>query len=358
MKQRPYSDERLFRYACAVLLITALVAVLVVTYGVLQLAAEKESTDKNTPDSSGFLTPAPEVLAQVLQQPALVVLPNGAIPIQQSPYTFAGNVGRSEIITYELRQGENLHDVAAQFGLDYCTLVGSNPAYTLSTLKPGTSLIILPVDGLLVNIAMPITLDELARQSQVSVYEIIFSVFNPELIAAQPDTILEVGQQILIPNGQRGDCIPWERPPWLVNRNGDPLMIGCDYSNPFEGYPTNAPLRDDFRFVRGLSASHAGVDLAAPEGTPVYAAGDGVVRYAGWHPDGLGNVIVLDHGGSHSVYGHLLTVSVTCGQPIKARQLIGGIGSTGNSNAPHLHFEVRNASFDPVNPMIFVNKGF
>ncbi|MCL4878144.1 MAG: M23 family metallopeptidase [Anaerolineae bacterium] len=355
MYRAPHADERLFRYACAVLLMTALLVVLAAAVVVIHLGSIKPRDEEK---SSGLATPAPELVAQALQQPALSIPPDGAIPVQHSPYTFAGNAGRGTIVTYEVQPGENLHDVAARFGLDVCTLLWSNPPELLSQWKAGTPLTILPVDGLLVNIAAPITVDALANESRISVYEIIFSAFNPELLTARPDTILEVGQRVIIPNGQRGDCIPWDRPPWLVNHDGDPLMIGCDYTNPFEGYPTNAPMRDDFRFVRGLSADHAGVDLAAPEGTPVYAAGDGVVRYAGWHPDGLGYVVAIDHGGSHTVYGHLLTINVTCGQPVKARQLIGGVGSTGNSNAPHLHFEVRNGSFDPANPMIFVNKGF
>jgi murein DD-endopeptidase MepM/ murein hydrolase activator NlpD len=86
---------------------------------------------------------------------------------------------------------------------------------------------------------------------------------------------------------------------------------------------------------------HYGVDMAAPWGTPFYAAGDGVVIEAG-PMAGYGNAIMIQHSnGDVTVYGHEEKVLVTVGEKVKAGQLIGLVGSLGQSTGPHLHFEVR-----------------
>jgi hypothetical protein len=89
------------------------------------------------------------------------------------------------------------------------------------------------------------------------------------------------------------------------------------------------------------SLQHAGVDLAAPAGTPVAAPGAGVVAFTGtWSI--RGNVVVLDHGaGVHSVFAHLASIAVSSGQAVSRRQMVGRVGSTGLSTGPHLHWEIR-----------------
>ena len=87
---------------------------------------------------------------------------------------------------------------------------------------------------------------------------------------------------------------------------------------------------------------HPGIDLAAPTGSAVYAADAGLVIFAGWSSLGYGNTVVIDHGnGFKTLYAHLSQVSQYCGAIVKAGQVIGLSGSTGNSSGPHLHFEVR-----------------
>ena len=105
---------------------------------------------------------------------------------------------------------------------------------------------------------------------------------------------------------------------------------------------------------RGGSAMHAGIDLAGPSGTPIYATADGVVRRSGWNSGGYGNLIELDHGrGIETRYGHLSRMLVGAGQPVKRGQLIGYMGSTGRSTGSHLHYEVR-IDGRPVNPIPFM----
>ncbi|MDQ1246117.1 MAG: hypothetical protein QG597_484, partial [Actinomycetota bacterium] len=97
---------------------------------------------------------------------------------------------------------------------------------------------------------------------------------------------------------------------------------------------------------------HAGIDLGAPTGQPIMAAGAGKVMQAGWN-DGYGNYAALDHGGGlWSTYGHMSALASTAGQVLSAGQVLGYVGSTGDSTGPHLHFETRQDG-NPINPRSF-----
>ncbi|MBX2827943.1 MAG: M23 family metallopeptidase [Flavobacteriaceae bacterium] len=97
---------------------------------------------------------------------------------------------------------------------------------------------------------------------------------------------------------------------------------------------------------------HWGMDFTAPRGTPVYASGNGVVIRADNAASGYGNHIRIDHGfGYQSLYAHLYKYNVKKGQKIKRGDLIGFVGSTGRSEAPHLHYEIfkDNERINPIN---------
>ncbi|MEZ5069830.1 MAG: peptidoglycan DD-metalloendopeptidase family protein [Bacteroidales bacterium] len=99
----------------------------------------------------------------------------------------------------------------------------------------------------------------------------------------------------------------------------------------------------------GEQTTHRGVDIAAPRGTAVYAVASGTVEEAR-EAEGWGKVVVILHpGGYQSVYAHLDSYSVKAGDVVKAGQTIAGVGNTGQSTGPHLHFEIRRNG-EPVNP--------
>lgn len=105
--------------------------------------------------------------------------------------------------------------------------------------------------------------------------------------------------------------------------------------------------------ILGYTRMHAGVDLTAPTGTPVYAAGDGIVTRADAANRGYGNHVRISHGyGYTTVYAHLSKMLVVPGAKVKRGDLIGLVGSTGLSTSPHLHYEVR-INNKPVNPVNF-----
>lgn len=98
---------------------------------------------------------------------------------------------------------------------------------------------------------------------------------------------------------------------------------------------------------------HAGLDFAAPIGTPIYATADGVVTDAGYNDGGYGNRVVINHGfGYETLYGHMYKVKARVGQKINRGEVIGYVGSTGKSTGPHCHYEVhRNGT--PVDPIYY-----
>lgn len=110
---------------------------------------------------------------------------------------------------------------------------------------------------------------------------------------------------------------------------------------------------------------HAGIDLAAPAGTPIYATADGVVAFAGRHPQRnifwwrFGNVIAVRHGNRYvTIYGHCDRLDVKQGQRVRQGEAIGTVGSSGWSTHAHLHYEVRSnvegRGWDPVDPRIYI----
>ncbi|GAA4813773.1 M23 family metallopeptidase [Litoribaculum gwangyangense] len=107
---------------------------------------------------------------------------------------------------------------------------------------------------------------------------------------------------------------------------------------------------DPFTKVRKM---HWGMDFTAPKGTPVYASGDGVVERADNAATGYGNHIRIDHGyGYVSLYAHLYKYNVRKNQKVKRGDLIGFVGSTGRSEAPHLHYEIFKDG-EKINPINF-----
>lgn len=104
---------------------------------------------------------------------------------------------------------------------------------------------------------------------------------------------------------------------------------------------------------RGSAAMHAGIDLASPSGTPIYATADGIIDRAEWF-GGYGNMVEIDHGkGIATRYGHMSRVAARAGERVKRGDLIGYVGSTGRSTGSHLHYEVR-IDGRAVNPVPFM----
>ncbi len=104
--------------------------------------------------------------------------------------------------------------------------------------------------------------------------------------------------------------------------------------------------------IYGIAKMHSGIDFTAPRGTPIYATGDGVVTTAGGGT-GTGNHVIINHGyGYETEYMHMVRVKAGAGQRVKRGEVIGWVGSTGASTAPHLHYEVH-INGNAVDPVYF-----
>ena len=114
--------------------------------------------------------------------------------------------------------------------------------------------------------------------------------------------------------------------------------------------------------VTGVNKLHAGTDFAAPGGTPIYAAASGYVQVAGWSSGGYGNYVIIYHGKMSdgntysTLYGHMKSVATSAGKYVKQGELIGYVGSTGNSTGNHLHLEVwkGGSKANAVNPRGYI----
>jgi murein DD-endopeptidase MepM/ murein hydrolase activator NlpD len=127
--------------------------------------------------------------------------------------------------------------------------------------------------------------------------------------------------------------------------NGSPMADGSYRLTSKYGYRTHP--------IDKTRKMHKGIDMAAPTGTPVYSPYEGKVVFAG-QASGYGNYVKIQHAdGTETRYGHLNSIDVSVGQPVKPGQKIGGVGSTGKSTGPHLHYEIRKHD-NPVDPLPYI----
>jgi murein DD-endopeptidase MepM/ murein hydrolase activator NlpD len=265
---------------------------------------------------------------------ATVALARPAGPEADEPVVSSAQVvettsaaSRAEIITYRIKSGDTLWDIAAEFDLDVETIRWSNPAIAQNPdmLRLGAELIILPVKGAYVTVQAGDTVEALAARWGVA----------PEDIANYPLNHLErgalrPGDKLIIPHGRLEVHLAPPGPP----------PAGFAYAWPIRGTVT-----------QGYSAGHRAIDFGAPYGAKVYAARAGRVVLREWSPAGYGFLVIVDHGdGTRAYYSHLKGAWANVGDWVSRGGLVGEVGSTGNSTGPHVHFEIRIGGV-PQNPL-------
>jgi murein DD-endopeptidase MepM/ murein hydrolase activator NlpD len=120
-------------------------------------------------------------------------------------------------------------------------------------------------------------------------------------------------------------------------------------------WPTEGTISSGFGWRWGRV--HKGIDIAAPVGTPVWAAASGVIEFAGWNDSGYGNMIDIRHNdGFLTRYAHLSDIYIQQGSVVNQSQVIGAVGSTGYSTGPHLHFETIPPLGVAVDPIAYLSK--
>lgn len=130
--------------------------------------------------------------------------------------------------------------------------------------------------------------------------------------------------------------------------DGITWLTPCNYTESTRRYGMDLhPIYGDYRM-------HYGVDMGAPQGTPIYATRSGTVSLAAYN-DSCGNYVVLRHDENFtSTYMHMVYYIVATGQEVRQGQVIGYVGSTGDSTGPHLHFEIGYRG-SPVDPELYID---
>ncbi len=299
----------------------------------------------------------PEQAAAILSQP-VVMKDADSLQVVRNPYdpfTLIPDRPRSEVIQYVVEEGDTIGAIAEKFGLTQETVAWANNRNIINILPVGRAINIPPVDGVLIpRHTGNTTIQEYAARYRISdPLTIIDSEYNRQLRGLTPESVPPSGASIMIPGGQ-AEQINWN--PTVVREGGsggdggsgggfisfapgDPGSCGR-VANPGGGGGWLRPI-GNYTWMRGYTSFHTGVDLAAPIGTPVQAAQGGTVIFAGWNNWGYGYTVVLAHGPFTTIYAHLSTINVGCGQSVGAGQTIAGTGNSGNSSGPHLHFEIR-----------------
>ena len=263
-----------------------------------------------------------------------------------------------------MREGETLESIADLYGLQVETLAWSNNYRYIQVIYPGERVTILPVDGVYHKALGGQTIAEIAERFGVEAEAILNSSFNRFASGTTAETPLPSNMRLVVPDGV-GEAIVWSPGNVVLEgtvgsgagQSGSTIAFyggsgSCgQVVNPGGGAAWVRPMAaGSYTVTRGYSLIHSGIDLASYPGAPVFAANSGRVIFAGWNNNGYGYLIVLAHGPFLTLYGHLSQVNVGCRQDVSGGQQIGGVGNTGNSSGPHLHFEIRYGPDSPQDP--------
>jgi murein DD-endopeptidase MepM/ murein hydrolase activator NlpD len=270
-----------------------------------------------------------------------------AIPRLVNLHTIIPTRPRQEISTYTVQVGDSVFQIATQFNIKPETVLWAN--YDLLNDNPdlislGMELKIPPANGVYYQWQEGDTIETVAARFKAKAEDILnWSGNNLDLT----DPKVEPGAWILVPDGER-EFRQWIIPTIPRGRAGvsSSLYGAGTCAGGYEGaYGTGAfvwPAGNHSLSGNDYWSGHLGIDIAAGEGAPIYAADSGVVVFSGWATGGYGYMVMIDHGnGYQTVYAHLSQASASCGRSVIQGGTIGYSGSSGNSTGAHLHFEVR-----------------
>lgn len=237
-----------------------------------------------------------------------------------------------QISVYVVRDGDSLSGIAKLFDVSTNTILWANDIKKGQAIRPGQTLVILPVSGVQHTVVAGETVKSIAKKYKGHEEEI--RDFN----GLSTDAKLAVGDVVVIPYGEI------EAPKNTVGTAPKSSIRGVSGVPSYSGYYMH-PLSGAGHKTQGVHG-YNGVDIGAPIGTPVVASATGdiiVSRGSGWN-GGYGEYIVVKHSnGTQTLYAHLSEVIVSAGMHVVRGQVIGYVGNTGKSTGSHLHFEVRGA---------------
>ena len=247
---------------------------------------------------------------------------------------------RDKIISHVVEQGETISEIAQNYGISVNTILWANKLTSYSVIRPGQSVKILPISGIQYKIASGDTIEKIAKKYRVDSEAII--EFNK--LASADD--INIGEELMIPGGSP----PPPPQTYVIRQFTPPAPQPIARSGGKLNWPASCG-----RITQYFNSwRHKGLDIACSYGSSVEAAADGTVIKAqgGWN-GGYGIMVIIDHGGYQTLYGHLSKLYVTVGQQVSKGQSIGSMGSTGQSTGSHVHFEYRTGGYQQ-NPLDYL----
>lgn len=229
--------------------------------------------------------------------------------------------------TYIVQDGDVVSSIAADYGLSVQTLISANNLKNADAIKPGTELVIPPIDGITYIVKKGDSVSSVAKRYRAEEARII--TFNDLPLSGE----LQAGDEIIIPGGV------------MIADDGNAKSKVISSSKRFAGLPKFEGyfITPASGVITQLAHVRNGYDLANKTGTPIYAAASGQVNFAAnsGYNNGYGREVRISHAnGTETLYGHFSKVVVVTGETVEQGQLIGYMGSTGHSTGPHLHFEI------------------
>ncbi|ABV33312.1 MULTISPECIES: peptidoglycan DD-metalloendopeptidase family protein [Pseudothermotoga] len=228
-------------------------------------------------------------------------------------------------VSYVIQPGDTLYEISKKFKISISTILDWNTLLDPLKLRVGQQITLPQPEGFLYTVKQGDNLYTIARM--------FFTTVNDIRIANDLSSdFIKPGQELFVPRSCIGKAFNTEK--------GYIWPVYGILSSPY-GWRVH-PITKQMSF-------HTGIDIAAPEGTPVFSSTNGVVSFAG-ERSGYGLMVEIKTGKDVVRYGHLSKICVYKGQSIERGSIIGRVGSTGVSTGPHLHFEVL-ANNNTINPL-------
>jgi len=268
---------------------------------------------------------------------------NSTLVVSYNPYesalqTVVSSNQRSSMEEYSVKPGDTIETISRKFDISVDTVKWANDLKT-DVIKPGQTLKIPPVTGVVHTVAAGDTIYNIAKKYGTDAQAIVNFPFND---FTDLDTFaMTIGQIVYVPNGSIKP-VPKAPSQYLAQ-----IQAGVRGTSNFI-WPTGGMI------TQYPAWYHMAVDIASSSLPPILAADSGTVIFSGCVPYGYGCHLIIDHGnGYQTLYAHLSSYIPDAGAAVSQGQQIGVMGSTGRSSGPHLHFEVRSGG-QLLNPLNFL----